>query len=106
MNRIDFWSFDLQQTIFHSDLVIQPGDRINLHCIYDTMSRKNNTVFGPASNNEMCLDFVYYYPKVEGFTSCGYWRNAKTETTMSICSLATQKFSSWVFTLEQRFIEN
>jgi len=88
MNRIDFWSFDLQQTTSHNNnMTIQPGDRINLHCIYNAQTRATKTIFGPSSEDEMCLDFVYYYPKVLNFNYCGYIRDTQSDTSYSLCSL-------------------
>jgi len=56
--------------------VIEPGDRLNLVCIYDT-TNKPDTKFGEGSDEEMCLEFIAYYPKLtlednpNGMLSCG-----------------------------------
>jgi len=63
-NRIEFWDFNFQQTTPLS-LTIQPGDRINTHCKY-TQSPNTPVHFALASSDEMCLEYVYYYPKLPG----------------------------------------
>jgi len=48
--------------------VIQPGDRLNTHCSYQTngngdqVAKTNYTVFGLASTQEACWEVLYYYP--------------------------------------------
>jgi len=65
LNRVEFWQFDFQSfpTV---NRVIQPGDRVNTHCVYDTSSvpANQNVTFGGSSSNEMCMEFVAYYPRL------------------------------------------
>lgn len=44
---------------------ILPGDRLELRCTWNSMSRVNNTKFGEATHDEMCFDFLTYYPKMD-----------------------------------------
>jgi hypothetical protein len=76
---------------------IKRGDRLHVHCVYDTSKRTNTTRFGMkkfffivfhqknnffctllglGSEDEMCMDFIYYYPLMETanqmpFSLCG-----------------------------------
>jgi len=75
-NRADFYEFDWQQ-LATLDKIIKPGDRINTHCAYNTMSRSTPTKFGIDSTDEMCMEFISYYPamkndKTEPIVWCGY----------------------------------
>jgi len=73
-NRIEYWDFSFQDYI-PAMKVINPGDRLNLECIFNTMSRSKPTKFGPDSDDEMCLQFLAYYPRLTlpgvNFMSCG-----------------------------------
>jgi len=64
LNRIEYWDFAFQQTTT-KNVTILPGDRINTHCKYD-QNPLTQTVFSIASQDEMCLEYVYYYPKLSG----------------------------------------
>lgn len=84
-NRIEFYEYNFQQNA-PQNFVLQPGDQINLHCIFNTMSRNTNTSFGYGSFDEMCLDFAYYYPKVDNFRNCGYWKNKTSGLEYTQCN--------------------
>jgi len=71
LNRVEFWEFAFQQTTLLNRTIV-PGDRINTHCIYQENSIAS-TPFALPSYDEMCLEFVYYYPKLSGsFCSFAY----------------------------------
>jgi len=74
LNRIEYYQFNFQDYI-PMNRTIYPGDRINTICIYDTTTKTTPVYFGSSSSDEMCLEFVAYYPllKVNGiqFSSCG-----------------------------------
>eukprot|EP00903_Cladosiphon_okamuranus_P014858 g13759.t1 len=57
------------------NVTIQKGDRFETECFYDTALSSvgsNNVTFGPGSENEMCIDFVFYYPAQRvPFGACG-----------------------------------
>eukprot|EP00959_Pyramimonas_sp_CCMP1952_P133711 2796058-Pyramimonas_sp.AAC.1 len=56
---------------------IAHGDELTTTCTYNTPRPKDgeeNTIFGLASKDEMCIDFVFYYPRVEDLQYCGAWR--------------------------------
>jgi len=74
-NKAEFYSFHFQQTT-SVNYTIKPGDRINTHCIYNTKSKTTPTVFGIESSQEMCIDFIFYYPRIISngatYAYCGY----------------------------------
>jgi len=60
------YDFNKQSVIdVDPQIVIMPGDDIITHCIYDTSTKTNVTHFGFSTENEMCLTFVLYYPKLD-----------------------------------------
>lgn len=65
-NRIDFWDNGFQQMRDDADLTykIKPGDSLQTHCWYNTKGRDSGSAvaFGPATGDEMCMDFIFYYP--------------------------------------------
>lgn len=44
---------------------LQPGDELSLQCIFDSTGRSNWTRGGPATNDEMCMAWISYYPAQE-----------------------------------------
>ncbi|XP_027824193.3 putative DBH-like monooxygenase protein 2 [Ovis aries] len=69
----DAYDFNLQET---RDLpyrvVIKPGDELLVECRYQTLDRDSLTFGGPSTINEMCLVFLFYYPR-NNVSSCqGY----------------------------------
>jgi hypothetical protein len=55
------FSFDDQRD-YPLDLQLQDGDRVRTTCVYDNPTARN-VAFGPSSEDEMCFDFVTYYPR-------------------------------------------
>ena len=41
---------------------VRPGDTLINTCVYETMARKNMTVGGYAISDEMCVNYLHYYP--------------------------------------------
>ncbi|XP_077020640.1 DBH-like monooxygenase protein 2 [Tamandua tetradactyla] len=69
----DAYDFNLQET---RDLPyrveIKPGDDLLVECHYQTLDRDSLTFGGPSTINEMCLIFLFYYPR-NNISSCmGY----------------------------------
>ncbi|XP_066903551.1 dopamine beta-hydroxylase [Halyomorpha halys] len=44
---------------------VLPGDWLETKCWYDTTSRENITLGGFAITDEMCVNYIYYYPSTE-----------------------------------------
>jgi hypothetical protein len=58
------------QKFVAADFDVEPGDTFETHCVYDSSGRTGVTPGGVASDEEMCIDFMMYYPKVGG-EKCG-----------------------------------
>ena len=41
-----------------------PGDDLIVNCLYNTKQRDEFTIGGQSTQEEMCLDFLFYYPKL------------------------------------------
>lgn len=58
------YDFDLQETLpFPEQLTVYPNDKFVTHCVYDSTGRTETTPGGDETENEMCINFVYYYPE-------------------------------------------
>jgi hypothetical protein len=51
-------------------IVVAPGFYVKTTCSYDTSSRTNVTKGGIGAEDEMCYNYVMYYPKENGFSWC------------------------------------
>ncbi|KAF0309318.1 DBH-like monooxygenase protein 1 [Amphibalanus amphitrite] len=59
------YAFNYQQTrSLQQPVLVRPGDQLLVECVYDTQHRRNVTFGGLSAENEMCLAFVSYYPRV------------------------------------------
>eukprot|EP00882_Tetradesmus_deserticola_P022504 GHRQ01024421.1.p1 GENE.GHRQ01024421.1~~GHRQ01024421.1.p1 ORF type:complete len:160 (+),score=77.08 GHRQ01024421.1:1283-1762(+) len=47
-----------------------PGDTLTLQCTFDSTSRRNLTQSGPATADEMCFNWLSYYPAQQGMGLC------------------------------------
>jgi len=54
--------------------LVLPGDSFQTQCVYNTMDRQGNTYMGLSTQDEMCLAYVIYYPRIENITgeACMY----------------------------------
>ncbi|XP_070555178.1 DBH-like monooxygenase protein 1 homolog [Ptychodera flava] len=60
------YDFNLQEMRhLKESVVIQPGDRLLTECTYNTMDRSTMTFGGLSTKEEMCLHFLYYYPRIQ-----------------------------------------
>jgi len=74
LNHADYYDFDFQQTT-PMNKTIKRGDRLNTHCIYNSLRRQNPTKFASGSRDEMCIDFITYYPRMPDVKFCGHARS-------------------------------
>ncbi|CAB0007638.1 unnamed protein product, partial [Nesidiocoris tenuis] len=51
--------------LLKKEITVLPGDALITTCYYNTMDRVNVTLGGFATTDEMCVDYIYYYPKVD-----------------------------------------
>jgi hypothetical protein len=65
----DPFDFNSQQ-FWPASIDIRPGDVIETRCVYDSSERTSTTPGGIATEHEMCLNIMMYYPKVAG-EKCG-----------------------------------
>merc|ERR1719367_2403091 len=64
------YDFDFQESRYlTTPRKVKPGDYIRVECVYDSTSRSDMTNGGLSSREEMCLSFIYYYPRVP-LTKC------------------------------------
>ena len=83
-----FYDFNFQTPIyFNENVKIAPGDQINTRCRFNTMDRDKSTLFGLASKDEMCLTYLFYWPKQERLDSC-LFANANIMNGIDIQSIS------------------
>lgn len=69
---VDFWDFDQNgvSQVQQQPYKMKKGDYYRTTCYYE--SDDEDTKFGLESQDEMCMTFLYYYPKQPFFYGCGY----------------------------------
>ncbi|XP_022806766.1 DBH-like monooxygenase protein 1 [Stylophora pistillata] len=69
--RDDHYDFNFQDTqVLRKEINIQPGDEMINYCKYSSTDRDQLIEGGLASREEMCLDFLFYYPRIPNARSC------------------------------------
>jgi len=64
LDRKEYWNNGFQKAIYRDKtFTIKPGDRLTTHCVFDTKRMERPVSFGSSTKNEMCMDFVFYYPR-------------------------------------------
>jgi len=64
LDRKEYWNNGFQQLLPRREpFVLLPGDRLNTHCVFDTRRAGGPVAFGPTTKDEMCMDFLFYYPR-------------------------------------------
>jgi dopamine beta-monooxygenase len=78
--RVDFWDFNQQGHlgVVQAPYQMNPGDSFHTVCNYET---SNTAKWGLAAEEEMCVAFLYYYP-----------RQASSENYPIMCGIGTQWF--------------
>ena len=72
LNRDDPFSFATQNYKAIDNFIIQPGDLVENHCVYDSTERTEPTFGGLGTLDEMCWNEVMYYPRENvNFDFCG-----------------------------------
>lgn len=65
LNRDDHYSQEFQEIrLLHQPVTVLPGDSLITTCTYDTRERSNVTLGGFAISEEMCVNYLHYYPKI------------------------------------------
>ncbi|XP_046985785.1 dopamine beta-hydroxylase [Schistocerca americana] len=66
LNRDNHYSTHFQEIrLLKRPVTILPGDALITTCTYNTEDRENITLGGFAISEEMCVNYVHYYPKVD-----------------------------------------
>lgn len=64
--KVEFWDFQQQGDflVVQEPFVVTPGDAFRTECNYNAA---NGTVWGLGTQNEMCIAFLFYYPRQLAF---------------------------------------
>nr|CAD7448509.1 unnamed protein product [Timema bartmani] len=66
LNRDNHYSTHFQEIrLLKREVRVLPGDALITTCWYQTTGRTNITMGGYAISDEMCVNYVHYYPKVD-----------------------------------------
>uniref|UniRef100_T1IHN5 DOMON domain-containing protein n=1 Tax=Strigamia maritima TaxID=126957 RepID=T1IHN5_STRMM len=66
LNRDDHYSPHFQEIrILKAPIHVLPGDGLITSCTYNTSGRAQITMTGYSTTDEMCMNYIHYYPKVE-----------------------------------------
>eukprot|EP00188_Purpureofilum_apyrenoidigerum_P004612 Plantae.Rhodophyta-Purpureofilum_apyrenoidigerum.ctg5329.p1 GENE.Plantae.Rhodophyta-Purpureofilum_apyrenoidigerum.ctg5329~~Plantae.Rhodophyta-Purpureofilum_apyrenoidigerum.ctg5329.p1 ORF type:complete len:748 (+),score=123.53 Plantae.Rhodophyta-Purpureofilum_apyrenoidigerum.ctg5329:118-2361(+) len=93
VHNVTNWDGGFQHLkVFEEPRVIKPGDILETTCIWDT-SKEENVSIGFARVDEMCMDFLFYYPATimkheQPFSFCGLFRLEGND--MTVCGKAPQ----------------
>ncbi|XP_061434277.1 DBH-like monooxygenase protein 1 isoform X2 [Lethenteron reissneri] len=59
------YDFNYQEARYLKELTsVLPGDELVTECTYRSTSRSHTTTGGLSTQDEMCIAFIYYYPRV------------------------------------------
>jgi len=64
LSREDAFDFNVQRVTPTAAVKLRNGDYLATTCVYDSMGRDNYTFGGLGSYDEMCINFLSYYPAV------------------------------------------
>ena len=65
LDRKEYWNNGFQSQIPQAPgaFTLRRGDRLNTHCVFDTTRAERPVAFGSSTEEEMCMDFLFYYPR-------------------------------------------
>ncbi|XP_035686300.1 DBH-like monooxygenase protein 1 isoform X1 [Branchiostoma floridae] len=70
VGRDETYDFDLQEIrLLDPEVMVQEGDQLITECTYKTTDRTQATIGGLSSREEMCINFIQYYPRMK-LTRC------------------------------------
>ncbi|XP_071945933.1 DBH-like monooxygenase protein 1 isoform X2 [Antedon mediterranea] len=71
VGRDDNYDFNLQDArVLQPERVFKPGDDFVVTCGYNTADRDSITKGGLGTKDEMCVAYIYYYPKQSNAGAC------------------------------------
>ncbi|XP_026762021.2 tyramine beta-hydroxylase [Galleria mellonella] len=66
LNKDMHYSTHFQEIrILHKPVQILPGDFLETTCLYNTEDKENATIGGHAITDEMCVNYIHYYPATD-----------------------------------------
>jgi hypothetical protein len=89
---VDYWEFDQNgaAVVRQKPYKLKKGDNYHTTCYFESYK---NTKFGLASSDEMCMVFIYYYPKQSSFINCGpHFYQSSCDASYSSSTLASDSF--------------
>jgi hypothetical protein len=95
-SQVEFYDFDYQDMTYRNEEV-QPGDKFVTTCFFDTSKAESGEAkFGLGSDDEMCIDFVGYWPRdalPNDKQFCGYQANGEL-TSQGAVETLTRTFGT------------
>ncbi|XP_064648507.1 DBH-like monooxygenase protein 1 [Lineus longissimus] len=65
IGKDDNYDFNYQMTVVKDEKVeFKKGDELRVECTYNTMDRNLPVYGGKSTHEEMCMSFIYYYPRL------------------------------------------
>lgn len=83
LNRIEYYDNRFEQITPVSDY-LDKGESLNTHCVYQTMDRTSDVEFFMGTSDEMCLEYVFYYPRFDN-ALCIYEKDQNTNQNFTSC---------------------
>ncbi|XP_078700100.1 DBH-like monooxygenase protein 1 [Branchiostoma floridae x Branchiostoma belcheri] len=81
VGRDESYDFDLQEIrLLEPEVVVSEGDQLITECTYKTTDRTQTTFGGLSSREEMCLNFIQYYPRIK-LARCYSWTDINQQAT-------------------------
>lgn len=105
-NRIDFFDNGFQAFQENTEYIIHPGQELQTHCFYNTngLSSGPDVEFGAGTADEMCMDFIFYYPAQfigsKPLANCGMFIHDNDDTARTLCGAVSEP-SSFLMTGQQ-----
>lgn len=66
LNKDMHYSTHFQEIrILHQPVRLLPGDYLETTCVYNTEDKENATIGGHAITDEMCVNYMHYYPATD-----------------------------------------
>lgn len=69
-----------------SQQVLMPGEELVTTCTYDSTSRNKTTTFGESTTDEMCFNFLFYYPRIPAINICTSINTRSALGTWAACT--------------------
>lgn len=84
-HKSDFYDGGIQ-FMMPISVSLKSGDRLETYCVHDLTKAP---VWGLASSDEMCIHFLFYYPRVDGEPTCSTMDMAAVIPVPAITSFGT-----------------